>query len=82
MPKYSLFIQCKERIKRLQIAKRDLDLIIRSSRLWLFICCKTKLKKKYFFFEKIFVFFTKYALFGRKKCFYMEKKFYIEKFFY
>ena len=46
--------------------------------LWLFICCKTKLKKK-FFFEEIFVFFIKYTLFA-EKMFYWEKKFYNEKY--
>ena len=47
-------------------------------RLWLFICCKTKLKKN-FFFEKIFVFYKIYVIY-RKKCFYMEKKIYREKY--
>ena len=45
---------------------------------WLFICCKTKLKKKFFFFERIFVFFTKYTLFAEKNVFIWKKKF-IEK---
>ena len=45
----------------------------------LFICCKTKLKKK-FFFEKIFVFYKTYII-CRKKCFNVEKRFYIEKCF-
>ena len=50
--------------------------------LWLFICCKTTLKKtSFFFFEKIFVFYKTYII-CRKKCFYMEKKIYIETFFY
>ena len=49
-------------------------------RVWLFICCKTKLKKKNIF-EKIFVFYKIYII-CRKKCFYMEKKFNIEKKFY
>ena len=43
-----------------------------AQRLWLFICYKTKLKKKLFFFEKIFVFY-KICVICRKKCFYMEK---------
>ena len=41
--------------------------------LWLFICWKTKLKKKHFFFEKIYAFYKIYII-CRKKCFYMEKK--------
>ena len=41
---------------------------------WLFICCKTKLKKKFFFFERIFVFFTKYTLFAEKNVFIWKKK--------
>ena len=36
---------------------------------------KLSWKKKCFFFEKIFVFFTKYTLFA-EKCFYMEKNFF------
>ena len=43
-----------------------------TSQLWLFICCKTRLKKN-FFFEKIFVFYKIYVicrinmfLFGKK----------------
>ena len=38
--------------------------------------------KKFFFFEKIFVLFTKYTLFVEEKCFYMRKTFYNENFFY
>ena len=49
-------------------------------RVWLFISCKTKLKKKIFFLKK-YLFFTKYTLFAEKKI-YTEKKFYNEKFFY
>ena len=49
--------------------------------IWLFICCKTKLKKKLFFFEKIYI-FTKYTLFAEKMILYGKKKFYIENFFY
>ena len=49
--------------------------------IWLFICCKTKLKKKLFFFEKIYI-FTKYTLFAEKMFLYGKKKFYIENFFY
>ena len=43
--------------------------------LWLFICSKTKLKKKRNFFEKIFVFFTKYLykLFAEKNVFIWRK---------
>ena len=48
--------------------------------LWLFICCKTKLKKK-FFFEKIFVFFTKYTLFAEKNVFIWKKSFIMKMFF-
>ena len=55
--------------------------MFRCSRLWLFICCKTKFKKNFFFFEKIFVFYKIYII-CRKKHFYMEKKFYNENFFY
>ena len=52
------------------------------SLLWLFICCKTKLKNKYFFLKKKKkMFFTKYRLFA-EKCFYMEKRFYFKIFFY
>ena len=39
--------------------------------IWLFSCCKTKLKKK-FFFEKICFLQNIYYL--QKKCFYMDKK--------
>ena len=49
--------------------------------IWLFICCKTKLKKKFFFWKNICVFYKIYII-CRKKCFYMGKKFYNEKFFY
>ena len=49
-------------------------------RLWLFICCKTKLKK-IFFFEKIFVFFTKYTLFAEKNVFIWKKSFIMKMFF-
>ena len=44
--------------------------------LWLFICCKTKLKKN--FFLKKYLFFTKYTLFAEKNVFICKKKF-IEK---
>ena len=37
---------------------------------------------KNFFFEKIFVFFTKYTLFAEKKLFLYGKKVYNEKFLY
>ena len=46
------------------------------TKIWLFICCKVKLKKK------ILVFFTKYTLFAEKNVFIRKKKFYIEKSFY
>ena len=49
-------------------------------RVWLFICCKTKLKKKYFFFEKIC--FLQNIHYLQKKCFYMEKKSFILKIFF
>ena len=55
--------------------------IYRSSRLWLFICCKTKLKIFLLFLKNICVLYKIYII-CRKNCFYMEKKFYIEKFFY
>ena len=41
-------------------------------RIWLFICCKTKLKKK-FFFEKIFLFYKIYII-CREKMFLYRKK--------
>ena len=47
--------------------------------LWLFICCKTKLKKKIFFLN--YIFFTKYTLFAEKMFLHGKKKFYIEHFF-
>ena len=50
-------------------------------RVWLFICCKTKLKKKIFFFEKN-ICFLQNIHYLQKKNFYTEKKFYNEKFFY
>ena len=42
---------------------------------------QNKVDKK-FFFEKIFVFFTKYTLFAEKKLFLYGKKVYNEKFLY
>ena len=42
--------------------------------LWLFICCKTKLKKK--FFLKKYVFYTKYTLFAEKNNFMWKKNLY------
>ena len=42
--------------------------------IWLFICCKTKLKKN-FFWKNICVFYKIYII-CRKKCFYMEKVLY------
>ena len=41
----------------------------------LFSCCKTKLKKKYFFLKKYF-FFTKYTLFAEKNNFIWKKNLY------
>ena len=55
------------------LLKRD------SNTVWLFICCKTKLKKKFFFWKNIC--FLQNIHYLQKKCFYMEKKFYIEFFF-
>ena len=66
-----------------------LELLIGSSKikisasnywLWLFICCKTKLKIIFFFWKNI-CFFTKYTLFAEKNVFIWKKSF-IEKFFY
>ena len=51
-----------------------------ATRVWLFICCKTKLEKNYFFKKKHLCFYKIY-IFCRKKCCYMERKFYNEKFF-
>ena len=48
-------------------------------RIWLFICCKTKLIKKNLL-KKYLRFFTKYTLFKEKDL--LGKKFYNEKFFY
>ena len=42
--------------------------------IWLFICCKTKLKKKFFFLKK-YLFFTKYTLFAEKNNFIWKKNF-------
>ena len=52
----------------------------KSTNVWLFIiCCKTKLKKKFFLIKYLFL--TKYTLLAEKKCFYMEKKVLYWKFF-
>ena len=51
----------------------DCFLYDRDLHLWLFICCKTKLKKIYFL--KKYLFFNKIYIICRKKCFYMEKSF-------
>ena len=51
----------------------------KSQKLWLFICCKTMLKKKNFFWENIC--FLQNIRYLQKKCFYMEKKSFILKFF-
>ena len=47
--------------------------------LWLFICCKTKLKKKIYFLKK-YLLFTKYTLFAEKNVFICKKKIYREKY--
>ena len=47
--------------------------------IWLFICCKTKLEKN-FFYKKCLCFYKIY-IFCRQNRFYMEKKFYNEKIF-
>ena len=47
---------------------------------WLFICCKTKSKKNFFFFWKNICVFYKIYVICRKKCFYIEKKNYKEKY--
>ena len=49
-------------------------------RVWLFICCKTKLKKKIFFLKKIFVFYKIYII-CRKKIFIRKKSFITKNFF-
>ena len=48
-------------------------------RVWLFICCKTKLKKKIFFLKK-YLFFTKYTLFAEKNVFIWKKSFIMKMF--
>ena len=55
-------------------------LYFKGALLWLFICCKTKLKKKNIF-EKIFVIFTKYTLFAEKNVFIWIKSFILKYFF-
>ena len=45
----------------------------------LFICCKTKLKKKIFFFLNMF--FRKYTLFAEKMFLYEKKRFILKMFF-
>ena len=49
--------------------------------LWLFICCKTTLKKTSFFFLKKYLFFTKHTLFAEKNVFIWKKKFILKHFF-
>ena len=49
------------------------------AQIWLFICCKTKLKKNIFFVEKMF--FTKYKLFAEKMFLYGKKSFILKFFF-
>ena len=49
------------------------------AQIWLFICCKTKFKKKIFFVEKMF--FTKYKLFAEKMFLYGKKSFILKFFF-
>ena len=46
------------------------------SQLWLFIYCKSKLKKNIYFFEKIYLVFTKYELFAEKMFLYEKKVLY------
>ena len=72
------------------INKQNAINVQRSGKLWLFICCKTKLEKK-FFFGKIFVFLQnihylqkKIFLYGKKSfiiknLFLLEKTFFTEK---
>ena len=54
--------------------------------LWLFICCKTKLKTKYIFFEKIFykiyIICRKNVFIWKKKVLYWKFSFYWKKLFY
>ena len=52
-----------------------LDTNNKSGGVWLFICCKTKLKKKRFFLKK-YMFFTKYTLFAEKMFLYGKKVLY------
>ena len=59
----------------------DWFLYDRDLRLWLFICCKTKLKKKIFFLKK-YLCFLQNIHYLQKKCFYMEKKSFILKIFF
>ena len=75
----SSIIQIKAKLFIRRSSKNSLESIFF---IWLFICCKTKLKIFVCLFEKVFVFFKKYTLFAEKKYFYKEKKFYNEKFFY
>ena len=67
-----------------QSGYKPADLVPTSSYLlWLFICCKTKLRKLCFFLKKYFVFFYKNIHYLQKKnVFIWKKKFYIEKCFY
>ena len=51
------------------------------SRIWLFICCKTKLKGKIFFLKKYLCFLQNIHNLQKKKCFYMEKSFILKTFF-
>ena len=74
----SSIIQTKAKLFIRRSIKNSLESIFF---IWLFICCKTKLKIFFCLFEKVFVFFKKYTLFAEKKYFYKEKKFCNEKFF-
>ena len=58
---------------------KALPLIFKSSRLWLFICCKTKLKKT-FFFEKIW-FFLQNIHYLQKKRLYVKTSSLLKKIF-
>ena len=69
-----------EKKKLLGRSNKDISLkICWGLHLWLFICCKTKLKK--IILKYIKAFFATYTLFA-KKNFYIEKKFLNEIFFY
>ena len=63
-----------------QSGYKPTDLVLTSSYLlWLFICCKTKLRKLWFFLKKYFVFFYKNIHYFQKKMFSYGKKSFILK---